>query len=134
MDWHFPKSDPAGEANIASYSRTIIEGERTISGLEIFVREALQNSLDAAKDTTRKVTVQFRLRTLLGTGLATFFQALNWPDLKKFAAAASRASSQRMDRYRFPEPAELENGVVRVLEINETNTIGLIGPDIGCRG
>ena len=129
MDWHFPKSDPAGEANIASYSRTVIEGERTISGLEIFVREVLQNSLDAAKDTNRKVTVQLRIRALQGALLTTFFQAVNWPALKRYATAASRASSQRMDRYRFPDPAALEQGVVRVLEINESNTIGLIGPD-----
>lgn len=129
MDWHFPKSDPAGEANIASYSRTVIEGERTISGLEIFVREVLQNSLDAAKDTNQKVTVQLRIRTLQGAALTTFFQAVNWPALKRYATAASRASSQRMDRYRFPDPAALEQGVVRVLEINESNTIGLIGPD-----
>jgi hypothetical protein len=129
MDWHFPKSDPAGEANIASYSRTVIEGERTISALEIFVREVLQNSLDAAKDTNQKVIVQFRLRVLQGTALTAFFQAINWPALKRYVTAASRASSQRMDRYRFPDPTALEHGVVRVLEINESNTIGLIGPD-----
>jgi RNA polymerase primary sigma factor len=129
MEWHFPKSDPAGEVNIASYSRTVIEGERTISALEIFVREVLQNSLDAAQDGNQKVKVQFRLRALQGAALTNFFQAMNWPALKRFAAAASRASSQRMDRYRFPDPTVLEQGVVRILEINETNTIGLIGPD-----
>jgi hypothetical protein len=129
MDWHFPKSDPAGEANIASYSRTVIEGERTISALEIFVREVLQNSLDAAKDINQKVIVQFQLRALQGTALTAFFQAINWPALKRYVTAASRASSQRMDRYRFPDPTALEQGVVRILEINELNTIGLIGPD-----
>src|SRR5215475_4937772 len=103
MDWHFPKSDPAGEVNITSYSRTVIEGERTISALEIFVREVLQNSLDAVKDPAQKVTVNFRIRTLQGTALSTFLQAINWQSLKRFVAAASRASGQRMDRYRFPD-------------------------------
>lgn len=129
MDWHFPQSDPAGEANINSYSRTVIEGERTISALEIFVREVLQNSLDAAMDPSSKVTVQFRLRTLSGGSLTSFFQAINWPSLKKFADAASRVSGMRMDRYRFPDSAQLERNPVRVLEISELNTIGLIGPD-----
>ena len=132
MDWHFPKSDLAGEVNIASYSRTIIEGERTISGLEIFVREVLQNSLDAAvriDGVTQKVTVQMRIRTLPVGTRNTFNRALNWDRLKQHVAAAQRVSERRMDRYQFPDPARLDGRAMQVLEIFEKNTIGLVGPD-----
>jgi DNA (cytosine-5)-methyltransferase 1 len=106
MHWHFPQSDPAGEVNIASYSRTVIEGERTISACEIFVREVLQNSLDAAKNPTEKVTVQFRIRTLQGGALTAFKQAMDWAGLQRFVTAASRASMQRMDPEQAKRAAE----------------------------
>jgi RNA polymerase primary sigma factor len=115
--------------NISSYSRTVIEGERTISACEIFVREVLQNSLDAVKNPAEKVGVQFRIRTLQGGTLTAFKQAMNWGGLQRFVSAASRASNQRMDRYRFPDPVQLERNPIRLLEISESNTIGLIGPD-----
>jgi hypothetical protein len=132
MDWHFPKSDPAGDVNIASYSRTVIEGERTISGLEIFVREVLQNSLDAAiraDGLARKVTVDFRLREAHAHPQSPILQAMGWNSLRPHLEAAQRASERRMDRYQFPKPGDLENHEMQVLEIKETNTIGLVGPE-----
>src|SRR6266850_7825188 len=112
MDWHFPKSDPAGDVNIASYSRTVIEGERTISGLEIFVREVLQNSLDAAireNGLARKVTVEFRLRSAHAHPQNPVMSAIGWNSLRPHLEAAQRASERRMDRYQFPKPSEIEN-------------------------
>jgi len=48
MDWEFSVRPEAGDGYAASQSRIIIEGDHTISPFEIFVREVLQNSLDAA--------------------------------------------------------------------------------------
>ena len=48
MDWEFYPRGEAGDANAAPQSRIIIEGDHTISHFEIFVREVLQYSLDAA--------------------------------------------------------------------------------------
>src|ERR1051326_1755560 len=50
MDWDFFERNPAGDANTTSQARIIIEGDHSISPLEIFVREVLQNSLDAARE------------------------------------------------------------------------------------
>ena len=38
MDWEFYPRGEAGDANAAPQSRIIIEGDHTISPLEIFVR------------------------------------------------------------------------------------------------
>jgi hypothetical protein len=132
MNWHFPKSDPAGDVNIASYSRTVIEGERTISGLEIFVREVLQNSLDAAvrdNGVARKVKVEFCLRETQAHPQSPILRAMGWDSLRPHLDAAQRASERRMDRYQFPKPEALEQKQMGVLEIVETNTIGLVGPE-----
>src|SRR5215469_14193592 len=98
MDWHFPKSDPAGDVNIASYSRTVIEGERQISGLEIFVREVLQNSLDAAireNGSARKVKVEFRLRDFHSHPQNPVLVSMGWGALKPHLEAAQYASGRR---------------------------------------
>lgn len=100
MDWEFYKRGEAGDAYAASQSRIIIEGDHTISPLEIFVREVLQNSLDAAL-TDQKVGVHFRLRKISQPSARdAFLKALGWSKLKeRVAAATSALRIRRFDRY-----------------------------------
>ena len=98
MDWEFYKRGEAGDAYAASQSRIIIEGDHTISPLEIFVREVLQNSLDAAL-ADQKVGVHFRLRKISQPGARdAFLKALGWSKLKERVAAANRVRKNGMSR------------------------------------
>jgi hypothetical protein len=127
MDWEFYKRGEAGDAYAASQSRIIIEGDHTISPLEIFVREVLQNSLDAALG-DQKVGVHFRLRKINQPGPRdTFLKALGWSKLKERVAAANRVRKERNEPPEFGDPQQLERGSLYVLEIAERGTIGLVG-------
>jgi hypothetical protein len=127
MDWEFYKRAQAGDAYAASQSRIIIEGDHTISPLEIFVREVLQNSLDAALP-EKKVSVHFRLRRINQPGARdTFLNALGWSKLKERVAAANRVRTERKEPAEFGDPRQLERRPLDLLEISESNTIGLVG-------
>jgi hypothetical protein len=127
MDWEFYPRGEAGDAYAASQSRIIIEGDRSISPLEIFVREVLQNSRDAAQN-GRKAKVHFKLHSISNPGPKTnFLDAMGWPALKDRVAAANRIRRQRDEPAEFGDPEQLANVSLQVLEISETSTIGLVG-------
>lgn len=127
MDWEFYRRGEAGDAYAASQSRIIIEGDHTISPFEIFVREVLQNSLDAALADSQ-VSVHFRLRKIAQPApRESFLKALGWTKLRERVAAANRVRKERNEPAEFGEPQQLEHGVLSVLEISERNTIGLVG-------
>jgi hypothetical protein len=127
MDWEFYPRGEAGDANAAPQSRIIIEGDHTISPFEIFVREVLQNSLDAAPP-GKNVRVQFRLRKIGMPGpKQNFLDAIGWPAVKERVAAANRVRLARDEPAEFGDPASLEKTSLTVLEISESGTIGLVG-------
>ena len=133
MDWDFLVRNPAGDVNTASQSRIILESDHSISQLEVFVREVLQNSLDAAvRDTsgTRKVSVDFRLHTLNEqSSRMAVLNTLGWRDLKEHITASNSYFQTRKEPPAFSDPVQLERGALKILEISETNTIGLVGPE-----
>lgn len=129
MDWDFQKRSLAGDNDAASKSRIIIEGDHTITPFEVFVREVLQNSRDAALN-GGKVSVKFKLRTIGSPGQrSNFLEALGWPKLKARVEASNRIRISRDEPPEFADPSALEHGALRVLEICETGTIGLVGPE-----
>src|SRR5438445_5073026 len=133
MDWDFLVRNPAGDVNAASQSRIILESDHSISQLEVFVREVLQNSLDAAvRDASgpRKVTVNFTLHTLQEqSARMAILNAIGWRDLKEHIAASNSYFQTRKEPPVFANAVELERRALEILEINETNTIGLVGPE-----
>ncbi|MDB6017862.1 MAG: hypothetical protein JWR19_2351 [Pedosphaera sp.] len=129
MDWEFYERGEAGDAYAASQSRIIIEGDHTISPFEIFVREVLQNSLDAALSQA-KVKVRFKLHTIRNPGpKQNFLNAIGWPALKERVAAANRIRLNRQEPPEFGNPETLAGTGIQVLEISEIGTIGLVGPE-----
>lgn len=133
MDWEFYQRGQAGDAYAASQSRIIIEGDHTISPFEIFVREVLQNSLDAAQNTngqSQKVTVRFKLHKIhQPPAKQRFLDAIGWPVLKPRVLAANRVRLNRQEPAEFGDPEKLERDDISVLEISEASTIGLVGPE-----
>jgi hypothetical protein len=129
MDWEFYPRGEAGDANAAPQSRIIIEGDHTISRFEIFVREVLQNSLDAALP-GKIVKVHFKLREIGSPGTKqNFLDAMGWPALRERVAAANRVRQLRDEPSEFGDPTQLENASLSVLEISETGTLGLVGKE-----
>jgi RNA polymerase primary sigma factor len=133
MNWEFYPRGQAGDAYAASQSRIIIEGDHTISPLEIFVREVLQNSLDAAEEKSggaKKVRVHIRLHRINDPrGKESFLSAIGWTELKKRVAASNRVRLNRQETIEFGDPDKLEKGPINILEISEIGTIGLVGPE-----
>jgi ribosomal protein S8E len=127
MDWEFYPRGEAGDANAAPHSRIIIEGDHTISPFEIFVREILQNSLDAALP-DKGVKVQIKIRKINQPGpRQNFLDAIGWSALKDRVAAANKIRQIREEPPEFGDPVALEKTSLNVLEISETGTIGLVG-------
>lgn len=130
MDWEFSERPVAGNGYAVSQSRLIIEGDHTISPFEIFVREVLQNSLDAVWE-GQVVRVHFKLRKINNPGQRTnFLNAIGWSALRQRVAAANSVRRKQQLPCEFGAPEELEDGSLRVLEISEFGTIGLVGPEV----
>lgn len=129
MDWEFQPRQTAGDGDSSSNSRIIIEGDHTISPFEVFVREVLQNSLDAA-DQGKSVTVCFKLHSITTPGTRdNFLSAFGWSKLKERVTAANRIRNAREEPAEFGDPKELESRAIQVMEISESGTIGLVGPE-----
>jgi hypothetical protein len=129
MEWDFYKRGSSGDASSSITSRIAIEGDRSISALEIFVREVLQNALDAARGGDSCVNVDFRFHHLEGDRKKQFLQGIGWKDLSQHIGAANKLRQTRKETVLFAWPDELRNRNITVLEIADRGTIGLVGRD-----
>ncbi|MBI2516584.1 MAG: hypothetical protein HYV95_06670 [Opitutae bacterium] len=129
MNWEFQQRSPAGDSDAASKSRIIIEGDHTISPYEVFVREVLQNSLDAALN-GKPAQVHFKLHSISSSGTRdNFLKALGWQDLCARVEAANRIRLAREEPAEFGDPKFLVSQPIQVMEITECGTTGLVGPE-----
>lgn len=129
MDWDFYKRGASGDASSSITSRIAIEGDRSISALEIFVREVLQNSLDAAQGGDSCVNVDFRFYRLDGGKKEKFLQGIGWKALGQHIGAANKLRQTRKETVLFSWPNELKDQDITILEIADRGTIGLVGRD-----
>jgi hypothetical protein len=134
MYWKFVDREKTDGGSGAIQNRMIIEHGKTISAIEVFVREVLQNCLDAAllaeNGTPRQVRVHFRLRKITGQGEKKRFLALiGWGALKQHVDACNRLRAKQQLLPMFPLTGELEKNAIHVLEVCDFNTIGLTGPE-----
>ena len=110
-----------GNANVWSFD----------PGLEVLVREVLQNTQDAALTPERKVEVAFRIIRLAGSDKQDFLAALKWPDLQKHLEA-SAASGQKLGTLLRDGLDRLEaDDELLLLVIEDSGTTGLTGPERG---
>ncbi|MDQ3032727.1 MAG: hypothetical protein M3Y87_09945 [Myxococcota bacterium] len=103
-----------------------IAGEVFRGKLETLVREILQNSKDAHRAKQRSVEVVFRFVELSGDHLTKFLTALAWKELEPHVAALAAKQPRAKEAL-----AALKKGQLRVLVIEDQNTVGLRGPEDG---
>jgi hypothetical protein len=133
--WNFPSN---GNGRFDGFNDAAID-HFTDDRLGSFIREAIQNSLDACLDETKPVKVSFRLDTLSKTDAPEIVDLTPW---LKLAEASAREGDDPNSNENDKEVAyfsnvtsdlERANGVA-VLSVHDTNTRGLSGPLGGPRG
>jgi RNA polymerase primary sigma factor len=99
--------------------------------LRNLVRESIQNALDERLGQVQPVDVRFRLLSLRGEAKARYLAAMRWEELRPhFQACAERGDEQAAGG--FGEALEIaDSGELTVLQIIDSGTRGLIGPEVG---
>ncbi len=124
--WGFRPAPPDGgrdfgNANVWSFKPDV----------DTFVREVLQNALDAAVRPGRRVDVTFRLVRLTGDDLADYLDALRWAELGKHLTASTR-NKQKLGALLRDGLDHLEQtGELLLLAVQDANTTGLPGAEKG---
>jgi len=129
MEWGFKllsKDEPR------TLGRNINAIERKIDNL---VRESIQNVRDQGIQSDQAVKVHFRLLDLEGKELDQFKKEIGWDlGLKDHLNAISNGRYVHEQGVFTKNLATMKNGVMRVLLISDSNTIGLSGPEFGIEG
>jgi hypothetical protein len=123
-NWIFDPTPPSGArtgGDVAEYAFT--------PGIEVFVREVLQNAKDQHAGGPEPVSVVFRLVKLEGKSLEAFLEGIGWEVLRPHIAAAGESengASYKLALDKLDETAELS-----LLIVEDRNTGGLMGPETG---
>jgi RNA polymerase primary sigma factor len=107
-----------GNANVWSFD----------PGLDVLVRETLQNARDAAPTADRKVEVVFRIIRLSGADKQDYLTALKWPELVKHLEASAE-SGQKLGTLLRDGLDRLDDEELLLLTIEDGGTVGLTGPE-----
>jgi RNA polymerase primary sigma factor len=99
-------------------------------GLDVLVREVLQNSLDAAAAPDSRVEVNFRLIRLAGADKRAYLQALEWDALREHIEAAA-AGGQKLGALLRDGLGRVDDDDLLLLVIDDRGTVGLTGPERG---
>ena len=110
-----------GNANVWSFDPTI----------EVLVREALQNALDAGLAGGQPVRVTFRIITLRNGDLRAFQEALKWSELKRHLEASTHNRQKLGSLIKDGLEWLAENGELTLLVIEDSGTTGLSGEEKG---
>ncbi len=121
--WGFQKAPlerrDYGNANVWSFN----------PGLDVLVREVLQNSKDAAVSADKKVEVTFRIITLTGMDINSFRRAMKWDDLRPHLDA-SKFGKQKFNTLLRDGLEQLDGkDELSLLVIEDIGTTGLTGPE-----
>lgn len=109
-----------GNANVWSFD----------PGLDVFVREVLQNAKDAAvgRETVR---VRFRFVTLAGDDLDAYREAVKWSELESHLAASAKGK-QKFNTLLADGLRRIDKvGEMVLLLVEDFGTTGLTGPEAG---
>jgi RNA polymerase primary sigma factor len=98
-------------------------------GLEVLVREVLQNAEDAAISLDRKVEVVFRIVSLTGKDFSDFRESLKWGDLRKHLEASAENKQKLGTLLRDGLKRLDEDDQLLLLLIEDSGTFGLTGPE-----
>jgi hypothetical protein len=122
--WIYDPAPPSGSKRGGLANAEVFEGT-----LDSFTREVLQN----AKDQTlngNPVVVRFTLSEISGSHLADFLQAIDWPVLREHIVDSAESGGVTIGpRLREGLDEIEENGVLRIMSIEDTGTRGLTGDE-----
>lgn len=95
------------------------------------VREAIQNAVDEGLGSTHgPVRVRFRLLSLRGTAKRRYLEAMQWDQLRVHVEACVDQSGDQQVASGLQEALTMAaSGELLVLQISDSNTRGLIGPE-----
>lgn len=110
-----------GNANVWSFDPTI----------EAFIREVLQNALDAALPGGGAVAVRFRLIELSGQDLLDYQHALKWEELQRHLEQSTRNKQKLGALIRDGLDVLDESKKLVLLVVEDSGTTGLVGPETG---
>jgi RNA polymerase primary sigma factor len=97
-------------------------------GLDVLVRELLQNARDAALTVDRRVEVVFRIIRLSGVDKQAYLTALKWPELVTHLKE-SAASGQKLGTLLQDGLDRLDEEELLLLTVDDNGTVGLTGPE-----
>jgi RNA polymerase primary sigma factor len=109
-----------GNANVWSFD----------PGLDVLVREVLQNAQDAAATADGQVGVVFRLIRLTGVDKRAYLRALGW-DVLRGHLQSSAAGGQKLGTLLRDGLDRLDDEDLLLLVIEDRGTVGLTGPERG---
>jgi transcriptional regulator with XRE-family HTH domain len=96
--------------------------------IETFVRETLQNTLDAAREPVVQAT--FSVIRLQGQARDEFLQALQWDILRKHVTASAQ-SGQQLGQILREGLRMVDGHELILLRVSDSGTTGLVGPESG---
>jgi transcriptional regulator with XRE-family HTH domain len=102
------------------------------SSFRDLVRESIQNSGDERLDQVQPVSARFRLLSLRGEAKSRYLEAMRWPDLRPHFKACAEQRGDEQAAGGFSEALEIaDSGELTVLQIIDSGTRGLTGPETG---
>jgi hypothetical protein len=129
QQWNFPSN---GNGRFDGFHDAAID-HFTDDRLGSFIRESIQNSLDACLDDTKPVHVSFSTGSVSREDASSIWSLTSW--LKKAEHTATTAGKHKDAAIFSAVSDELENSnTIPVLAVHDTNTRGLSGPLSGPSG
>jgi transcriptional regulator with XRE-family HTH domain len=96
------------------------------------VREAIQNAVDERLGQVQPVDVRFRLLSLRSEAKSRYLEAMRWPDLRPHFKACAEQRGDEQAAGGFGEALRAaDSGELMVLQIIDSGTRGLTGPETG---
>ncbi len=100
-------------------------------GLDVLVREVLQNAKDAAVSVDKKVEVVFRIISLTGADFSDFRESLKWDELRNHLEASAENKQKLGTLLRDGLKRVDDDDQLLLLLIEDNGTFGLTGPEKG---
>jgi hypothetical protein len=117
-----------------SSQSTVQSHDTRLSIIQIFVREVVQNIKDAINRTLYScANLEFELQTISGSAKTTFLKTMKFSELVPHLNAVRTQQVKKKSSNIIIDPNDIiDPGTsLRLLYINDHNTLGLLGPEFG---
>ncbi len=127
--WNFEKIGPNGyeEEGIAAFE--IFNQQKGLDPLEVLVREAIQNSCDAALDDNVTVRVEFELRELHDDDATAFLETIGYDSLRPHIEGTAAQEGTLQDRIEQDGLTQINDRRLRVMTVSDYGAEGLWGAE-----